>query len=122
MIRRPPRSTLFPYTTLFRSYVQISNHLGANFSIACWVKTSQIFQQVDPTYLGTGIIWSDVPGAASDFILGGTGSPSGVNRLSFFVGGFETTASGSQEISTGQWTHLAVTRAGASVHFQNHRN
>src|SRR5258707_15131285 len=22
MIRRPPRSTLFPYTTLFRSYVQ----------------------------------------------------------------------------------------------------
>src|SRR3712207_9050151 len=24
MIRRPPRSTLFPYTTLFRSY----NHLG----------------------------------------------------------------------------------------------
>src|SRR5436309_4222461 len=24
MIRRPPRSTLFPYTTLFRSYVTIS--------------------------------------------------------------------------------------------------
>src|SRR5256885_11366384 len=24
MIRRPPRSTLFPYTTLFRSYVEIS--------------------------------------------------------------------------------------------------
>src|SRR5436189_3541951 len=24
MIRRPPRSTLFPYTTLFRSLVQIS--------------------------------------------------------------------------------------------------
>src|SRR5260370_6380686 len=23
MIRRPPRSTLFPYTTLFRSYVQV---------------------------------------------------------------------------------------------------
>src|SRR3712207_8698480 len=27
MIRRPPRSTLFPYTTLFRSVG--SNHLGA---------------------------------------------------------------------------------------------
>src|SRR5690606_41325353 len=25
MIRRPPRSTLFPYTTLFRSKVQITN-------------------------------------------------------------------------------------------------
>src|SRR3712207_8021816 len=30
MIRRPPRSTLFPYTTLFRSYygVMISGFLG----------------------------------------------------------------------------------------------
>src|SRR5256885_2453480 len=27
MIRRPPRSTLFPYTTLFRS----ANHLGISF-------------------------------------------------------------------------------------------
>src|SRR2546422_5545252 len=26
MIRRPPRSTLFPYTTLFRSYRQIPTH------------------------------------------------------------------------------------------------
>src|SRR5438132_12722903 len=32
MIRRPPRSTLFPYTTLFRSlFVQISDtHIGFN--------------------------------------------------------------------------------------------
>src|SRR5438477_7806370 len=28
MIRRPPRSTLFPYTTLFRSYVQTSKIVG----------------------------------------------------------------------------------------------
>src|SRR5690554_7285182 len=26
MIRRPPRSTLFPYTTLFRSYAAIKTH------------------------------------------------------------------------------------------------
>src|SRR2546430_7221089 len=26
MIRRPPRSTLFPYTTLFRSYVDSGDH------------------------------------------------------------------------------------------------
>src|SRR2546429_9699741 len=26
MIRRPPRSTLFPYTTLFRSYHAIATH------------------------------------------------------------------------------------------------
>src|SRR5262245_63863307 len=28
MIRRPPRSTLFPYTTLFRSLVQISGSMS----------------------------------------------------------------------------------------------
>src|SRR3712207_9056714 len=28
MIRRPPRSTLFPYTTLFRSRMQIVNTVG----------------------------------------------------------------------------------------------
>src|SRR2546422_5983893 len=29
MIRRPPRSTLFPYTTLFRSTIQLAAHTGA---------------------------------------------------------------------------------------------
>src|SRR3712207_7834467 len=28
MIRRPPRSTLFPYTTLFRSSLRHQNHRG----------------------------------------------------------------------------------------------
>src|SRR2546430_10078684 len=27
MIRRPPRSTLFPYTTLFRSALLVGNHI-----------------------------------------------------------------------------------------------
>src|SRR2546427_8181518 len=31
MIRRPPRSTLFPYTTLFRSYD------GQNSSVIAWI-------------------------------------------------------------------------------------
>src|SRR3712207_7619046 len=30
MIRRPPRSTLFPYTTLFRSAIQYAKQLGGN--------------------------------------------------------------------------------------------
>src|SRR5258707_9495213 len=30
MIRRPPRSTLFPYTTLFRSPIDSNNHVAAN--------------------------------------------------------------------------------------------
>src|SRR5436190_3841802 len=28
MIRRPPRSTLFPYTTLFRSHIHVSDNKG----------------------------------------------------------------------------------------------
>src|SRR5256885_6237761 len=30
MIRRPPRSTLFPYTTLFRSLLSLTDVRGAN--------------------------------------------------------------------------------------------
>ena len=95
-------------------YVQINNTLGASFTISCWVKTSQTFQQVTPTYAGTGIIWGDVGGAANDFVFGGTRGTNGVNRLSFYVGSGDKTISGTQEISTGQWTHLAVTRDGVS--------
>src|SRR6266498_5706766 len=32
MIRRPPRSTLFPYTTLFRSNAEASAILGEDYS------------------------------------------------------------------------------------------
>src|SRR5260370_22447752 len=32
MIRRPPRSTLFPYTTLFRSMHKASNLCGCNWA------------------------------------------------------------------------------------------
>src|SRR2546423_10763355 len=31
MIRRPPRSTLFPYTTLFRSQIQTHAKIGLTF-------------------------------------------------------------------------------------------
>src|SRR2546422_4981675 len=33
MIRRPPRSTLFPYTTLFRSVIGMGAHLRARASL-----------------------------------------------------------------------------------------
>src|SRR5688572_32539540 len=32
MIRRPPRSTLFPYTTLFRSYLTEAESAGARWT------------------------------------------------------------------------------------------
>src|SRR5258708_31441033 len=38
MIRRPPRSTLFPYTTLFRSFLGDADggfHAGASYQLPC---------------------------------------------------------------------------------------
>src|SRR5437660_7426921 len=42
MIRRPPRSTLFPYTTLFRSYFQEQTKWAPGVSVR------------DPSYVGAG--------------------------------------------------------------------
>src|SRR2546427_4309173 len=43
MIRRPPRSTLFPYTTLFRSYVLASREVD-----------SKTVMKLNPDYWGKG--------------------------------------------------------------------
>src|SRR5260370_5076752 len=46
MIRRPPRSTLFPYTTLFRSHIKetdvnVPYHYGDYFYYSRWEKGKQ---------------------------------------------------------------------------------
>src|SRR3989442_10169196 len=54
MIRRPPRSTLFPYTTLFRSHRKIHRTLegiSAKASLGCAIHTSVgIFDSRSSTY------------------------------------------------------------------------
>src|SRR2546421_9439934 len=48
MIRRPPRSTLFPYTTLFRSFVRPDNDtVNVNF---------QVLPLHDPTGKSFGLV------------------------------------------------------------------
>src|SRR3712207_7966266 len=44
MIRRPPRSTLFPYTTLFRSAASLAVVAGLNVALA--LGTSTIVKQI----------------------------------------------------------------------------
>src|SRR3712207_8696730 len=46
MIRRPPRSTLFPYTTLFRSFSR-------------WAKYPR------GTMVGRNFVWAGLPGASA---------------------------------------------------------
>src|SRR5260370_30421762 len=45
MIRRPPRSTLFPYTTLFRSSTNLNGPVPTGFRLACtsptWANRSE---------------------------------------------------------------------------------
>src|SRR2546426_6492130 len=36
MIRRPPRSPLFPYPTLFRSAVSLMHQVAAHFEVVLW--------------------------------------------------------------------------------------
>src|SRR2546427_5257804 len=45
MIRRPPRSTLFPYTTLFRSQLDST-------SVDAWLSRAWASEDVDPTTRG----------------------------------------------------------------------
>src|ERR1017187_10693674 len=46
MIRRPPRSTLFPYTTLFRSIIVENAELGAHI-LALLFRQSCILDEAD---------------------------------------------------------------------------
>src|SRR5258708_22634919 len=48
MIRRPPRSTLFPYTTLFRSYLIVTNKHVVNNSVGNFANDCQIQFPGDP--------------------------------------------------------------------------
>src|SRR5260370_10959107 len=52
MIRRPPRSTLFPYTTLFRSLVMRSNLWASGYDVDGTDQTSlgQFSGRVQQTY------------------------------------------------------------------------
>src|SRR3712207_8373240 len=63
MIRRPPRSTLFPYTTLFRSNLYRIRFLGDNTS---YIGYTIFFQQDDISHMilpTQAIVKQDIPGA-----------------------------------------------------------
>src|SRR2546421_8664040 len=61
MIRRPPRSTLFPYTTLFRSVV-----FGGNISTSCAVNsTANSVTICRWQYTASSNAWADAGGGAA---------------------------------------------------------
>src|SRR5260221_7250012 len=71
MIRRPPRSTLFPYTTLFRSLVLLLRDLGFRHLIRTAYVASACVCIISPfvlPLLAADINYSDIPRALSSFL------------------------------------------------------
>src|SRR5256885_4853257 len=54
MIRRPPRSTLFPYTTLFRSFEKMEYELDAHGRITAESRAGEEFLPADDVILAIG--------------------------------------------------------------------
>src|SRR2546425_7269404 len=69
MIRRPPRSTLFPYTTLFRSSLPLTLAAGQNTTF-----TAQFAPSATGSASGTASITSNAPGSPLTIALSGTGT------------------------------------------------
>src|SRR5256885_16693936 len=92
MIRRPPRSTLFPYTTLFRSRAGFCGHYASAF--VTLMRAASVPARVVTGYLGGE--WNPIGG----FFLGG---PSGAH------------AGGGGWLRGPGWTPLRPTPGGAAA-------
>src|SRR2546425_10279412 len=61
MIRRPPRSTLFPYTTLFRSFTESTEAREGVTRVKIWRDTIKMFQANPIAGVGMGGYWTAIP-------------------------------------------------------------
>ncbi len=98
-------------------HVSIANPIGNDFSFSFWLKTTQVFPRVTPAYAGAVIFYSDSPGSAADFVIAGTRSTGGTNRITMMTGNptaAETNTHGTSSVNNGQWNHVVVTREKAS--------
>src|SRR3712207_6850939 len=66
MIRRPPRSTLFPYTTLFRSLEGRRDLEGSQGGGRVRLRALTDVRRAVPVSLGQGDAWAPVPGLLRD--------------------------------------------------------
>src|SRR3712207_8805325 len=55
MIRRPPRSTLFPYTTLFRSFALRSSIVLLTIGMIVWLALIPVIEAAEQTILQRSI-------------------------------------------------------------------
>src|SRR2546429_9605268 len=100
MIRRPPRSTLFPYTTLFRSSPSFSR--SANGTFALWVKPD--ISQAPPS--GTYPQILSFVGDPGIYIQANTGRP--YLQIAFPTAGYRAIVA-STPVSSDSYTHVVGT-------------
>jgi hypothetical protein len=88
-------------------YVRINNTTALDFTLEAWIKTSAASTTGSQAYQGNGILWSDVGGGASDFVMAILN-----NQLSFFDGGSDSSANGTRILNNNQWHHIVAVRDG----------
>src|SRR3712207_7200029 len=69
MIRRPPRSTLFPYTTLFRSYDALIHRFTVPAADTYYVRAAS-YGNNDAGSYDLGVTVVDAPGASTGPLVG----------------------------------------------------
>src|SRR5260370_6437743 len=101
MIRRPPRSTLFPYTTLFRSIVDASLSDGNNSSLVTFTfsEVPTGFTNADVTLVG---------GTLSTVTQDLTLDPTGKTYTATFTATDSFTAHGSTPVTLATRIHSAA--------------
>src|SRR5256885_12232666 len=67
MIRRPPRSTLFPYTTLFRSGGTDWPAAARKYEVSANIR-NVVADDIDPLLAASDIMVTDISGAALEFL------------------------------------------------------
>src|SRR3712207_9497046 len=101
MIRRPPRSTLFPYTTLFRSdvvFVAVARGIGNCELLADDVRRGPLARSLTFPYRPHVTVAHDVPADMQDLAYTGLQDLSAEFRVEHFTE-FEQTADGAWAVA-----------------------
>jgi hypothetical protein len=89
-------------------YASVLNTTGINFTLACWISTTATSLTGTNAWQGNGIIWSDVAGTASDFVLAILN-----NQISWFTGNPDSSLNGSTILNTGAWFYITAVKNGS---------
>src|SRR2546422_8506634 len=111
MIRRPPRSTLFPYTTLFRSTGKLFIELLAGDLVALDAKTGKELWRAPNADYKTGSTMTNAPIVIKDVVI------AGVSGGEFGVRGYVTAF----DVNTGKQLWRARGTRGAEGVGDTHR-